>query len=109
MILAPPELWESRQTPPPSPIKKILQSKDHSYNKWTQIRLHQDSYLKNEKQKREPIPIPIVEPASTKPIFITKPKRKLLSVHFLCLKQKGWSLNQKSILCSSIQTIFKTC
>ena len=46
MILVPPEPWENRQTPPP-PVKKILQSKDHSYNKWTQVRLHQDTYLKN--------------------------------------------------------------
>ena len=89
MILVPSELWENRQTPPPPPVKKRLQRKDHSYNKWTQVRLHQDSYLKTEKQKREHIPIPIVEPASTKPSIITKPKRKLLSVHFLCLKQKG--------------------
>ena len=89
MILFSQELWENRQTPPPPPVKRILQSKDHSYNKWTQVRLHQDPYLKTEKQKREPIPIPIVEPASSKPSFITKPKRKLLSVHFLCLKQKG--------------------
>ena len=44
MILVPPELWENRQTPPPRPVKKILQNKDHSYNKWTQVRLHQDSY-----------------------------------------------------------------
>ena len=76
MILVLPELWESRQTPPPSPVKKTLQSQDHRYNKWTQVRLHQDSYLKNEKQNREPIPIPIAEPASTKTSFITKPKRK---------------------------------
>ena len=76
MILVPPELWESRQTPLPPPVKKILQSRDHSYKKWTQVRLHQDPYLKTEKQKREPIPIPIVEPASTKQSFITKPKRK---------------------------------
>jgi len=48
MILVPPELWESRcQTPPPPPpTKKILQSKDHSYNKWAQVRLYQDPYLK---------------------------------------------------------------
>ena len=38
--------------------------------------MHQDSYLKTEKKKREPIPIPIVEHASTKPSFKTKWKRK---------------------------------
>ena len=43
MILVPPELWENCQTPPsPPPVIKILQSKDHSYNKWTQVPLHQD-------------------------------------------------------------------
>ena len=71
MILVLPELWESHQTQPPPPVKNILQSKDHSYNKWTQVRLHQDPNLKTEKQKREPIPIPFVEPVSTKPSFIT--------------------------------------
>jgi len=37
MILVPPELWENHcQTPPPPPpVKKILKTKDHSYNKWT--------------------------------------------------------------------------
>ena len=38
--------------------------------------MHQDPYLKTEKQKREPIPIPIIETGSTKPSFKTKPKRK---------------------------------
>jgi len=75
MILVPPELWENRSQEPP-PVKKILKSKDHSYNKWTQVRLHQDPYLKTEKRKREPIPIPIIETGSTKPSFKTKPKRK---------------------------------
>jgi len=44
MILVPPELWENRcQKPPqPPPDKKILKTKDHSYNKWTQFHLHQD-------------------------------------------------------------------
>jgi hypothetical protein len=32
--------------------------------------------LKNEKQKRESIPIPIIETGSTKPIFKTKHKQK---------------------------------
>ena len=39
MILVHPELWENRQTPPP-PVK----SKNHSYYKWTQVRLHRDLY-----------------------------------------------------------------
>jgi len=65
MILVPPELWEKSSQSPPS-VKKILKSKDHSYNKWTQVRLHQDQYLKTEKRKREPIPIPIIEKGDTK-------------------------------------------
>jgi hypothetical protein len=49
MILVPPELWENRsQTSPPPPVKKILDSNDHNYNKWTQVRLHQDPFLKTE-------------------------------------------------------------
>lgn len=75
MILVPPELWEKRSQSPP-PVKKILNSKDHSYDKWTRVRMHQDPFLKNEKQKREPIPIPIIETQSTTPSFKTKPKRK---------------------------------
>jgi hypothetical protein len=47
MILVLSELWEnSFQTPPP--VKQILKSTEHSYNKWNQVRLHQDPYLKNE-------------------------------------------------------------
>ena len=65
MILVPPELWENHSLPPP-PLKKIIKSKDHSYNKWTKIRLHQDPYLKTEKRKREPIPIPIIETGNVK-------------------------------------------
>jgi hypothetical protein len=65
MILVPPELWENRSLPPPR-VKKNIKSKDHSYNKWTKIRLHQDSYLKTEKRKREPIPIPIIETGDAK-------------------------------------------
>ena len=65
MILDPPELWEKRSLSPP-PVKNILKSKDHSYNKWNQVRLHQDQYLKTEKRKREPIPIPIIETGDTK-------------------------------------------
>jgi hypothetical protein len=79
MILVPPELWENRSQARPSPVKKILSSKDHSYNKWTQVRLHQVLYLETEKRKREPIAIPTVETGGTpesKPSFKTNPKRK---------------------------------
>ena len=67
MILVPPELWEKRQIPPPQqlPFKKIFHSKDHNYNKWNQVRLHQDPYLRNEKQKGETIAIPFVETPGT--------------------------------------------
>jgi hypothetical protein len=65
MILVPPELWENCSLPPP-PVKKIIKSMDHSYNKWTKFRLHQDPYLKTEKRKREPIPILITESADAK-------------------------------------------
>jgi hypothetical protein len=62
MILVSHELWEMRcKSPSPPPVKTILKSKYHSYNKWTRVRLHQDPYLKTEKLKREPIPIPIIE------------------------------------------------
>ena len=49
LILVPSELWENSSQEPPS-VKKILNSKDHSYNKWTHVRFHQDPYLKTEKQ-----------------------------------------------------------
>ena len=65
MILVPPELWENRSLPPP-PVKKVIKSKDHSYNKLTKIRLHQDPYLKTDKRKLEHIPIPIIETGDTK-------------------------------------------
>ena len=65
MILVPPELWENRSLPPP-PLKKIIKSKDYSYKKWTKICLHIDPYLKTEKRKREPIPIPIIETGDVK-------------------------------------------
>ena len=76
MISFPPELWENRSQEPPPPVKKILKSKYYSYNTWNQVRLHQDPYLKTEKQKRESVPIAIIENGSTKPSFKTKPKRK---------------------------------
>ena len=72
MILIPPELWENRPHSPPTG-NKILNSKDHSYNKWAQVRLHQNPYLKTEKFKREPIPISTIENESSKPSFETKP------------------------------------
>jgi len=53
MILVPPEMWEKRYQSPP-PVEKILKSKYHSYNKWTQVRLHQDQYLKTEKTGTHP-------------------------------------------------------
>ena len=65
MILFPPELWENRSLPP-TPVKKIIKSKDHSYNKWTKIRLHQNPCFKTEKHKSEPIPIPIIETGDKK-------------------------------------------
>ena len=76
MILVPPELCGKSYPEPPPPVKEILKSKDLSYNKWTQVRLHQDPYLKIETQKQEPIPIPIIEIGGTKPSFKTKPKLK---------------------------------
>jgi hypothetical protein len=77
MILVPPELWENRSQAPPPPVKKILNSKDHSYNKWTQIGLHQDKYLKTEKRKPKPIAIPIAETRGTpESSFKAKSRRK---------------------------------
>ena len=66
MILVLPELWEKFSQSPPPPVKKTPKSKDDSYNKWTQVRLHQDQYFKTEKRKLEPIPIPIIETGRTK-------------------------------------------
>jgi hypothetical protein len=77
MNLDPSVLWENRSQTPSPPVKKILSSKVHSYNKWTKVRLHQDPYLKTEKRKREPIAITIVETegtAESKSYFKTKPR-----------------------------------
>ena len=75
MILVLPELWEKRcQTPSLRPVKTISRSKNHSYNKWTRVRLHQDPYLKSEKLKQEPIPIPIIETARKSGPFIKAEK-----------------------------------
>ena len=76
----------------PSPVKEILK-KDYGYNKWTQVRLHQDPYLKTEIQKREAIPI--IETGITKPSFKTKHKMKRIIVQCLCLEH---NLNQKQML-----------
>jgi len=79
MILVPPELWETRcQTPSAPPVKKVLKSKDHNYNKLTKVCLLQDPYLKTENQKRKPITFPIIETSSIKPSFKTKPKRQCI-------------------------------
>ena len=74
MILVPPEMWVNRSKAPPPAVKKILNTKNHTNNKWTQVRLHQDPYLKSEKQKRDPIRIPIVETGSAQSRFKTKQK-----------------------------------
>ena len=58
------------------PVKTILNRENHSYDKWTKFRLHQDPFLKSEKQKREHTPIPIVETGVTQPSFKTKSKPK---------------------------------
>ena len=65
MILVPSEPRENLSLPP-LPVKKITKSKDHSYNKWNKIRLHQDANFKTEKRKREPIAIPIIESGDAK-------------------------------------------
>jgi hypothetical protein len=67
MFLIPPKVWKGkckvppkRQPPPPiPPVGKILKKKDHSYNKWTKVRMLQDPLLKAEQSKREP-PKPVV-------------------------------------------------
>jgi hypothetical protein len=72
MILVPPELWEKhcqKPLPPPS-VKTILKSKNHSYDKWTRVRLQQDPYLRTEKLNREPIAVPIIETTSKTDPFI---------------------------------------
>jgi hypothetical protein len=83
MIFVPPEQWENRSHEPPPPVKEILKRKCYSY-KWTQVHLHQDPYLKTEKQKREPILIPIIETGSTKPSCKRKHWKEL--VQCLCFK-----------------------
>jgi hypothetical protein len=79
MILVPPDLVENGSQAPTPPVKQILKLNDYSYIKWTQVRLHQDLYLKTEKRKRQPIPIPTVKTGGTldsNPSFQAKPKRK---------------------------------
>jgi hypothetical protein len=43
-ILVPKELWENRSYIQP-PVKKILKSEDHNYNKFTQVPLQEDPLL----------------------------------------------------------------
>jgi hypothetical protein len=83
MILVPPELWENRcKTPtPPPPVKEILNSKDNSYDKWTRVRIHQDPFLKVEKQKREPIPVPIIERKTDNPKRVLPVETGSSSIH----------------------------
>ena len=105
-ILVPRELWQNRcQTPPPPPVKKVLNIKDHSSNKWTQVRLHQDPYLKTGKQKRESIPIPIIKIASSKRSFKTKLNWKLRIGSVPLFKMKSES---ETMFHLCIQSIFKT-
>ena len=54
MVLVPTEMWETRSQASPTPVKTILNCKDHSYNKWTTVRLHRDPFLKSEKQTGNP-------------------------------------------------------
>jgi hypothetical protein len=62
IILVPPELWENRcKSPTPPHVKKIPKNKDNSYDKWTRVRMHQDPFLKTEKQRQEPVTFPIIE------------------------------------------------
>jgi len=96
MILVPTLLLKNSSLTPP-PVKQILKSKDHSYNKWTQGRLHHDPYLKSDKQMREPILIPIIENSNAKP----KQNGNAQSVQCLCLKQNP---NGKPLF----QSIFKS-
>jgi hypothetical protein len=58
-----PDLWERHCQKPslPPPVKTILKSKDHSYYKWTRVRLQQDPSLRTERHNREPIAVPIIE------------------------------------------------
>jgi len=104
MILVPPELWENRSQEP-QPVKKIVKSKDHSYNKWTQVRLHHDPYLKTGKRKWEHIPIPIIETGSTNLFLKQNLIENVYLVKCLCLKQR---LNQKQMRHLRIQSIFTT-
>ena len=98
MILVPPEMWETLSQASPPPVKTILNSKAHSYNKWMKVRLHQDPFLKSEKQKREPIPIPIVETKVTHPSFKTKPKRERITGSLPWFKTETLDSEQKDSL-----------
>ena len=87
-IPVPPELWENRSKAPSPRVKKTLKSNEQNYTKWTQIRMHQDTYLKTENQKREPIPIPTDETGGTpesKPNFQTKSNANVSSRLTACV------------------------
>jgi hypothetical protein len=106
MILVPPELWEKRFQSPPPPVNKILKSKDHSYNKWTQVRLQQDPYLKNEKRKRAPIPVAIVKTGGLNPGFTTKPKRKRIIVSVPLFKEESLAESESETDTVSVHSTF---
>jgi hypothetical protein len=87
MILFPPELWENRsKTPTTPPVKKILNSKDNNYDEWTRVRTHQDPLLKDEKQRREPIPVPIIERKIDNRNRLLPVKTGSSSVHSKCIR-----------------------
>jgi hypothetical protein len=55
-----------------------LKREGHSFVKWTRLRLYQDTYLRFEKEKREHIPIPLLETGGTpktQPWYKTKRRK----------------------------------
>jgi hypothetical protein len=73
---------------PPPPVKTILKSKNHSYDKWTRVRL-QDPYLRTERLSREPIAVPILETTRKTGPFIKaeKPESEIQTVlHSKCIQ-----------------------
>ena len=81
MIVVSPELLENRsQQPPQQPVIKIIKvikliKSSHRYNKWTQVRVHQDPYLKTVKRTATH-PHSVIGTGGTKPCFKKKPKLK---------------------------------
>jgi hypothetical protein len=61
VLLIPPELIEKKDKQPPPPLQEILKQKGRRFDKWARLR----PYLRSEKKKREPIPIPILETGGT--------------------------------------------